>query len=232
MTTKDKNNIENLNLQQYQSEEVTDRIADLITFPIYVIGILIWPFLVSVVLFISGYFVLNLSGIDHIVYPLFGLPLLVSMGLFIGLVWLLSRLRDDLVSIMDYSLVVFKQAVANMQKDPNSGSRDYGAVFNGVMSSVILPSVRKVLENKVILVGGFVYSLVNKIVTRVTQKFVSNEPKGNTKTSSNKGIEYYEKAIQNIKSPIEKVVGTFRNFFIFLAVSCVFLLTVIIFLIN
>jgi len=222
----------NIDLSKYQSEEVTDRIADLITFPIYVIGILIWPFLVSVVLFAAGYFVLNLSGIDHIVYPLFGLPLLVLMGLFVGLVWLLSQLKDDLVSIMDYSLVVFKQAVANMQKDPGNGSRDYGAVFNGVMSSVIMPSVRKVLENRVIFVGGFVYSLVNKIVIRITHKFISNEPKNTVDTSKSKGIEYYENAINNIKSPIEVVVGTFRNFFIFLAVSCAFLLTIIIYLIN
>ncbi len=222
----------NIDFSNYQSEEVTDRIADLITFPIYVIGILIWPFLLSVVLFISGYFVLNLSGVDHIVYPLFGLPLLVLMGLFVGLVWLLSRLKDDIVSIMDYSLIVFKQAVANMQKEPGSSNRDYGAVFNGVMSSVIMPSVRKVLENRVILVGGFVYSLVNKIVTRVTQRFVSNEPKNSIETDDNRGVEYYEKAITNIKSPIDTVVGTFRNFFIFLAASCVFLLSIIIYLVN
>ncbi|MFN3194364.1 MAG: hypothetical protein ACE364_00265 [Chlorobiota bacterium] len=221
----------NIDLSTYQSKEVTERIADLITFPIYVIGILIWPLLVSVVLFVSGYFVLRLDGLDHLFYPLLGLPLLVLGGFFIGLVWLISRLKDDLVSIMDYSLVVFKQAASNMQKD-GGGSRDYGAVFSGVMNSVILPSVRKVLENKVILIGGFVYSIVNKIVTRVTQKYINNKPKDNRGESTNRGLEYYEKAINNIKSPIEAVVGTFRNFFIFLAVSCIFLLSIVVYLVN
>lgn len=221
----------NIDLSTYQSEEVTDRIAYLITFPIYVIGILIWPLLVSIVLFVSGYFVLRLDGLDHLFYPLLGLPLLVLGGFFIGLVWLISRLKDDLVSIMDYSLVVFKQAASNMQKD-GGGSRDYGAVFSGVMNSVILPSVRKVLENKVILIGGFVYSIVNKIVTRVTQKYINNKPKDNRGESSNRGLEYYEKAINNIKSPIEAVVGTFRNLFIFLAVSCIFLLSIVVYLVN
>jgi len=108
-----------VDFKEYQNKEVVENFMELLIFPRYV---LVWtgrPIMISIVIFILGFLLLNLVGLEYLIYIAVGIFLFPITGILIGLFFLTWKMKSDILGILSYSLEIMRSAINDID-DVNS----------------------------------------------------------------------------------------------------------------
>ena len=83
-----------IDLQKYRDEEAVENFVELLVFPQYIFNWVIRPILLSIVIFMVGFFLLDLVHIEYIIYGLVGFVLFLIIGILLGLLLLTWKMRS------------------------------------------------------------------------------------------------------------------------------------------
>lgn len=205
-----------IDVRKYRNEEVVEDFVELLVFPEYVLTWVLKPILISVVIFIMGFFKFDLVHIELIIYACVGFVLFFTLGILIGLLFLIRRMKTDMWGIVDYSLEMMKSAVndlkqVNDQITPENRKNALGLLFKGIIHIVTIPMVAKVVSAKVPLIDGLINRLLKKVLTVVSDKVKFDEEKLNEELKKSDGettaIQLYSNAISAVSIGLEKVMN-------------------------
>jgi len=159
-----------VDFSRYRNQELTDTIANALTFPLYFarsvarpVGLFLLATIIAIVWVDSGYFKTFLG------FP--GLVLAIVNGVLLGLVIFVRRIRNDMDKVFAISADISLQVVRDIgsaQAKIREGSADFPSlleIFQGVNAIIILPIIIQTLDRKVPLFGG--------LAARVTERFFS-----------------------------------------------------------
>ncbi len=205
-----------IDVLKYKNEEVVENFVELLVFPKYVISWGIRPILISLLIFIIGFFILNLVHIEYIIYTLLGLILFLASGVLMGLLFLTWKMKSDIWGIVDYSFDIMKSAVndinqVNNQITKNNRKEVLGLLFKGIIHIVTIPLISKVISDKVPFVGRIVKSIVTKILTLVSDKMKFDEDNLKQELEKNENesniLKIYSNSITGASNGLEKVMN-------------------------
>ena len=165
-----------IDLKTYVNEDVADRFADLVVLPMYVLGVVWRPIIACFILYIIGFFVVDLVHIQYVIYGIIGLVLFLFSGILIGILSLLMRLKADLHDILMYSYDILKASLNDLNKMSDSISPENKVdvvtlLFKGVIHIVTIPLVAGAIARKIPLVGGFLKHIIKRTLTIITNLF-------------------------------------------------------------
>jgi len=137
---------------------------------LYVLNWTVRPVILAFLLYLAGFFLLDLVHVQYLVYGLLGLVLLLATGLFAGLFYLTVRFRADIQRLMNYSMDILKGIVEDFDRlntTTTAANRPevLKLLFLGVVHLITIPAVSSVLGNRVPVVGGVVAGLVRRVLT-------------------------------------------------------------------
>jgi len=92
-----------VDVRKYKNEEVIEKFVSLLVFPEYVLTWMIGPILVALVIYVLGFFFLQLVHIEYVLYGLIALVLFSLLGICAGLLLLTSKMKRDIAEVVDYS---------------------------------------------------------------------------------------------------------------------------------
>ncbi|WP_025668131.1 hypothetical protein [Aquimarina megaterium] len=205
-----------IDVQKYRNEEVIENFVELLVFPKYVINWVIRPILISIVIFIFGFFIFDLVHIEYVIYGVIGLILFLVVGIITGLLFLIWKMKSDMWSIINYSLEIMKSAVTDINQVNNQVNKEnrkdvLGLLFKGVIHIVTIPMISKIISDKVPLVGGIVNRIVKKILTLVSDKVKFDEEKLkqelNKTENESSALKVYSSSISSATKGLEKVIN-------------------------
>ncbi len=169
-----------IDVRKYKNEEVAEKFGELLVFPQYIVNWTIRPVLVSIVVFILGFYVIDLVHVEYVLYALFGLILFLLNGILLGVLFLTWKMKSDMWGIVAYSLNIMKSAVedlnqVNNQISPENRKSVLTLLFKGIVHIVTIPMLAKILSDKIPILGGVVKRLVSKILVLVSDKIKFDE---------------------------------------------------------
>ena len=166
-----------VDLSQYRNEDVAEKLVELLVFPLYALSWVIRPVIVAFIMYIVGFFILDLVHIQYLLYGVIGLVLLLVCGVLFGILYFLNRLHKDVETIMNYTLDIASQSMSDLKKvQTNVKSQvtttdSMRLLVSGVVKIVTVPVLSKVLGNKIPLLGGFLAGSIEKILLMIASKF-------------------------------------------------------------
>lgn len=205
-----------IDIQKYRNEEVVENFVELLVFPEYVVTWVIRPILISIGIFIIGFFVFDLVHIEYIIYGLIGFGLFLATGVLIGLLFLSWKMKSDMWGIVDYSLEIMKSAISDMNQVSNQMTKEnrkdvLGLLFKGIIHIVTIPMMSKVIADKVPFVGGFVNRIVKRILILLSDKIKFEEEnlkqELRKKGSEPNALQIYLSSISAVSTGLEKVLN-------------------------
>jgi hypothetical protein len=162
----------------YRNQELTDTIANALTFPMYFarsvtrpVGLFLLALIVAIVLADSGFFKTFLG------FP--GLLLAIINGFLLGLVIFVRRIRNDMDKVFAISADISLQVVRDIgsaKAKMRDGSADFSSlleIFQGVNAIVILPIIIRTLDRKIPFLGGLAARLTERFFSVVDARLVS-----------------------------------------------------------
>ncbi|WP_405205364.1 hypothetical protein [Aquimarina sp. LLG6339-5] len=205
-----------IDVQKYRNEEVVENFVELLVFPKYVINWVVRPVLISILIFIIGFFIFDLVHIEYVLYGIIGLILFLISGILIGLLFLIWKMKSDIWGILNYSLEIMKSAITDMVQVNNQVNEEnrkdvLGLLFKGIIHIVTIPMISKVISDKVPLIGGIVNRIVKKILTLVSDKVKFDEEKLkkelNKKEGESNALKIYSNSISSATKGLEKIMN-------------------------
>lgn len=205
-----------VNIQKYRNEEVAENFVELLVFPVYVINWVIRPVLISIIIYIIGFFILNLVHIEYVLYGIIGVILFSITGILIGLLFLIWKMKSDLLGVINYSLDIMKSAVKdlkNVGKHVNQENKKdiLGLLFKGITHIVTIPMISKIISDKIPFIGGVINKIVKKILTLVSDKIKFDDTKLKEELSKNdndsNAFNFYSNSISSTMEGLENVLN-------------------------
>ena len=190
-----------------KNEKIANSFVELLVFPTYVSLCLIRTILASLGIFIIGFFVVDLVHVEYVIYGLIGFILFLAIGIQIGILILSWKIKSDIYYIVKFTLEITESALTDINKINSKITKVnrkevFGLLFKGIIHIVTIPTLSKVIIDKVPFVAGLVNKIVKRVLILVTEKikFSSEELEHNvTKNKSQLN------ANQTNKSPITSV---------------------------
>ena len=204
-----------IDVQKYRNEKVIANFVDLLIFPKYVISWGVRPILISILLFITGFFILNLVHIEYLIYTIIGLILFVVNGALTAVLFLIWKIKSDIWGVVAYSLEIMKSAITDVIKVNKQVSKEnrkdvLGLLFKGIIHIVTIPMVSKVVSDKVPFVSGIVNSVIARILRLMSNKVTFNQEKITVELyeeqDQSKLLKLYIKSISMTNKGLGKVV--------------------------
>ena len=200
-----------IDLKKYKNEKVAEKFIELLTFPKYVISSLIWPVSILFLVFIIGFFILDLKHIEYLIYGIIGQSLFFLNGVFYGLLRLIKKIKSDVLEIINYCFQIMKQIISESSQFNNENKETLNLLFKGIVHVVALPMINEAITKNVPLVHKMINTIVTNIFTSISNKIkfenatpkqetVGEETKSQLKESLVKKIDYANRGI-------EKVIG-------------------------
>jgi len=205
-----------IDVSKYKNEEVVENFVELVLFPQYVITWVIRPLIIAIIIFVMGFFILNLVHIEFVLYAFIGFFLFFFNGILLGLLFLMWKMKTDIWGIVDYSLEIMKSAVSDLNHVSNQVTKEnrkdvLGLVFKGVIHIVTIPMVTKIISEKVPFVGGLVNGLVKKILTLVSDKVMFDPATLDNELakdmSESNAMQIYSSSISSVSGGLEKIMN-------------------------
>lgn len=236
----------NIDLEKYNDQETLDNLAELIAFPVYFNNWVIRPIIFSVILFITGFFILDLENIQVLIYLIFGLPLFLLCGIFLGLLFLTWKMKRDIFDVLEYTLSLFGMALDDLNQlntnlKSTSNREKYSLLYKGIVHVVAIPAISNTITNRIPLLGKPLGFIINNILSFVASKITfsdnidSTNFKVNNTTEGQSSFSKFSNFFDNLSDNFEKVLFyTFRIaqlplfvlFFFFLVILTVFILII------
>ncbi|MBO0590997.1 hypothetical protein I2486_06205 [Cellulophaga sp. E16_2] len=205
-----------IDVQKYRNEEVIENFVELLVFPKYIFNCLIRPILISILIFIVGFFIFDLVHIEYVIYGTVGLILFLITGILVGLLLLMWKMKSDMWGVVNYSLDIMKSAITDMIQVNNQVNEEnrkdvLGLLFKGIIHIVTIPMISKVISDKVPFVGGIVKRIVKKILTLFSDKVKFDEEKLsqelNKKEGDSNALRIYLNSISSATTGLEKIMN-------------------------
>lgn len=200
-----------VDLSRYRNEELTETVANALTFPLFfarsisrpagafLLGVIVAMFLVE-----SGYFR------AFLVLP--GMPLAIVNGVLLGLVLFVRRIRDDMDRVFAISADLSVQVMEDIGTargrigGGDSGFPSLLETFQGVNAVILLPIVIRTLERRVPLLGGLAAKITERFFALVDTRLVAALEKhgvGGTATAPPTSPEAVSAWLQSAQRAIE-----------------------------
>ena len=133
-----------IDVSKYRNEEVVENFVELLVFPRYVFFWVLRPILISIGIFIIGFFLFDLVHIEYVIYGIIGLVLFLTSGILIGLLFFTWKMKKDIWGIVNYSLEIMKSSVQDLNQVNNQVTKEnkkdvLGLLFKGIMHIVTIP---------------------------------------------------------------------------------------------
>lgn len=234
-----------IDVRKYRNDEVVESIVSLLIFPEYILTWVIKPVLFALAAFVGGFFVLNLTTVEKVIYGPLGFGLFMSTGLLTGLLFLVHRMRKDMWGIIDYSLGMMRAAVRDLQQvnhqiDDKNRKDVMGLLFKGIIHIVTIPVTTQVISERIPIIGWFINPVIKKILTLVSDRVRFDETLLQEELiraeGEPKAIEMYSQSITTTSVGLEKLLtitfGLVRWPIIIALVFFALLLMLFVFLIN
>lgn len=167
-----------VDFSRYRNQELIDTVANAVTFPIYFarsisrpVALFIFVAFIAIVIADSGLFKTFLG------FP--GLILAIINGILLGLVLFVRRIRNDMDKVFTISADLSLQVVRDIgtaRANLKSGSMQIPSlleIFQGVNAIIVLPTVMRVLDRKVPLLGGLAASVTRRFFGVVDARLAS-----------------------------------------------------------
>lgn len=205
-----------IDVRKYRNPEAIEGLVDLITFPKYAINWTIRPILLFFVFYIIGFFVIDLTRFEWILYALLGFVLFIASGWFGGLHYLISKIRSDVDGIADYSFDVMKASMQDLnivghQIGSANWTSNLGLLFKGVIHIVSIPVLTDVIGRKVPFVGRFLKGIVGRFLRVLSDQIDFDEAKLSAELEAepdeNKYLQIYTNSITTANKGTDKVLS-------------------------
>jgi len=211
----------NIDIEKYKNEDVLLKFTEILIFPQYVFKLVIWPIIISLLAFILGFFILDLSILKLILYILLG-PLLFNLtGLLFGVYLIITKIKEDFLSIINYIFVILKEALNDLDqikegKSIENLNQSINLLLTGVIQLVAIPMITKAVSNKIIFGSKIFNYLIVKILNLLNKKLdftkmkvisVNNKKKSDILNHFSNSIDSISKNLENI---ISSVIGAIK----------------------
>lgn len=206
-----------IDIAKYQDESVAENLVDLLIFPKYIAKWVARPVLFFLLLYIVGFFVVDLVHIQYLIYAIVGLVLFQLTGVFAGVLSLTRKLDEDLSRISEYSLDLVKNSVHDIEnissRLSSSNRKDVmSLLFKGIIHVVTIPMMTQAIEKKVTVGSKLVKGLVKNSLVAVSNKLEFEEAKIKSEVtedgSDSKFLTLYAKAIDKASGGISGTLGS------------------------
>ncbi len=169
-----------VDVKKYRNDEVVETFVSMLVFIEYFITWVIGPIVGALLLYGLGFWLLDLVHVEYGIYGLVGLILFLITGIFLGLLLLTGRMKEDVWGIVHYSLDIMKSAkadtaevMANMPAQQKKAST--AMLFQGVLHLVTIPTLATVIEAKIPILGMIVSRFIKKVLTMVSNSLAKEE---------------------------------------------------------
>lgn len=205
-----------IDVQKYRDEAVLQTFLDLLNVPEYLYKWLARPIGLAILLFVVGLFLLNLNLLGLILYFSIGFFLFMTTGVFTGFLMMIKKIQSDVFSLLSYSLEIMKSAVADLnhandQVTPENRKEVFGLLFKGIIHLLTIPTMTKVLSERVPLIGTLISGLIKKALTTVANKVKFDETGLKEELQKEEGtpsaFEEYATSITAVSKNLDKVVN-------------------------
>jgi len=169
-----------IDVRKYGDEKAVEKFISLLVFPAYVINWTVRPLLIAILLYILGYFLIDLAALDYVIYAILGLIFFVLIGIVGGVLFLSWKMKNDIIKVLEYSLGMMKGAVEDTHQLKGTVTKEnrkeaLGMLFKGIIHIVTIPTMGAVIDEKVPLIGFIMKWFMKKTLTLVSDRMKFNE---------------------------------------------------------
>lgn len=164
-----------IDIAKYRNEEIIANFLDLLIFPRYILNWAIRPILISLVVFISGYYLLDLVHIEYVLYTIFGLVLFLLVGFFSGVIFLTWKIKTDILNALTYSIDILRSIVSDINLTGDQITKENRKdvlllLFKGIVHIITIPTLSNVITDKIPILGTVISYFIRKILTLFSNK--------------------------------------------------------------
>ncbi len=196
-----------IEISNYGGNDLLSKINDILFIQKYAISNIIKPLGISILLYILGFFILNLSIIGYAIYGLIGLVCFIILAICFGVFSLLNQLKNDIVEILKLAINPLQLAVNDLSENTEKISNQKNPltlIFEGIIFIIITPQIFYVF-NKIPFIGKFLSNGSEKILGMAVNSFRKQEDRLNLK---NNKLNNITSKLENINSFTEKYINT------------------------
>ncbi len=169
-----------IDVEKYKNEEVAENFVDLMTFPIYAFNWTIRPVLVAFVLYVIGFWVVDLVDAETFFYAIIGFFLFLLTGFLLGLLLLTWKIKNDLWSIVEYTMNIMKEALTDIDEikdkiSPENRNNKLALLFKGILHIVTVPLITEIVSEKVPVAGGMINGFIKRVVRIISDRLKFDE---------------------------------------------------------
>lgn len=186
--------------QELELKEFGKKINNIVMIQNYAVKMMIKPLLISLFIYLSIFFFVDMSLVGKIVYGIIGLLLFILNGVAYGALSFLSNLKKDIKLIINTSLDFttnifqdFNEINTNIKNIQNP----MGLILEGLIAAIVTPTLSTTFT-KVPIAGSFLMFSSDKAMGIVVTQFKNYENTTNVKSfignQSDKLINYSDKA--------------------------------------
>ena len=202
-----------IELTMYRNEDAAEKLIDLLLFPKYVLWWILQFIVAAFVLYLSGFWLLDLVIIEYLLYFVFGIILFIASGLLGGLVFLTYRIRSDIKAISMYAFDVMKRSIEDLARSRSLRKIDKNnmpLLYKGVIHIVIIPSLKSAIRNKLFIIGYFVAPVVTKLLTVLANRIKFEMPENTSEDLEDPSnfIQTYKKSINLSSKGVDILVNS------------------------
>ncbi len=227
-----------IDVETYKNEEVASSFAELLSFPTYIVSWVFRPVFFSFLIYIFGFYVLNLVHVEYVFYTVIGLLLFLITGISLGLLLLLFKMKNDIWRVVNYSLDIMKLSLQDLSSVNNQITEEnkkdvLSLLFKGILHVVTIPMLLEAVANKIPFVGFLISRILKKILTLISDKLEFDEENIEINLEETEGgsetINSYIKSISSTANGLELITNvTFKiarfPILLFFIISVLFLI--------
>lgn len=169
-----------LDLSKYRDDAVAQNFVELLMFPKYIAKWVALPLLLFMLLYIVGFFVVDLIHVQYLIYGIFGLVLFLISGVFFGVLYMTTKLKEDIKSMSAFSLNILRSCIYDLDDVKSRINRNnikdvFGLLFNGIINIVSIPMISTAIDEKVPVANRLVKGVVTKFLSVISNR-ISFDP--------------------------------------------------------
>ncbi|CAL2055105.1 hypothetical protein [Tenacibaculum sp. 190524A05c] len=210
-----------IDVSEYKNEDVAENFAELLMLPSYMVSWVIRPIIFSFILYIIGFYTLNLVHVEYLLYALLGFLFFMLAGVAFGFLLLMFKMKKDIWSIADYSLDILKLSVEDLSSVNNQITEEnkkdvLSLLFKGIIHIVTIPMLSQSVAKKIPVLGNLAGGIIRRVLVAISDKLEFEEDNiddfaEETTEGDSKILSSYIFTITKVSEGLEKFVNfTFK----------------------
>ena len=200
-----------IDVQKYNQPEMVENLMDLVAFPNYVLKIMIGAIFISELAFALSYSLVELTGAEGFFYGLLGTILFTVNGFLMGLLWLTSNIKRDLIKTLEYLMSTarsgiddLKTAKGNITSKNRKGATNL--LFKGILHVVAIPVLVEDVAGGIPVFGFLVKNLVRRVLFMISDRIqVSEEALSADENSGDGESQLIDEGADRLSQSVDKM---------------------------